>query len=205
MYTSLNNTINTFLTQQKIAESRAKVLQLLFNFIQTKVDQREPIALNFICTHNSRRSHLSQIWAQVAAAYYNIPNVYCYSGGTEETALFPKVVETLAGQGFFIAKIADTQNPIYAIKYDENAQPIIGFSKTYDHSFNPASDFAAIMTCSNADQDCPFVAGAALRVPITYEDPKVSDGTAQQDEIYKQRSLEIAAELFYIFSLLKTM
>lgn len=203
MYTSLNNTINAVLTQQKIAESRAKVLQPLVNFIQTKTDRLEPIVLNFICTHNSRRSHLSQIWAQVAAAYYNIPNVSCYSGGTEETALFPKVVETLAGQGFSITKLTAIQNPIYAIKYDVNAQPIIGFSKTYDHPFNPTSGFAAIMTCSNADQGCPFVAGAALRVPITYEDPKVSDGTIQQDETYKQRSLEIAAELFYIFSLIK--
>src|SRR5690606_2752829 len=129
-------------------------------FIQTKVDKNEAVQINFICTHNSRRSHLSQIWAQVAAAYYEIPNVHCYSGGTEETALFPKVVETLSNQGLNIFKIAESNNPIYAIKYDANALPIIGFSKKYDSPFNPSSVFAAVMTCSQADDGCPFIAGA---------------------------------------------
>lgn len=204
MYTTLNGTINTILTQRKIAEGRDEALQPLVNFIQIKVEQFEPIALNFICTHNSRRSHLSQIWAQVAAAYYSIPNVNCYSGGTEETSLFTKIVETLAGQGFSIVKLAAIQNPIYAIKYDAHAQPIVGFSKKYDHPFNPTENFAAILTCCSADQSCPSVAGAASRIPITYDDPKLSDGTAQQDETYRHRSLEIATEMFYVFSRIKT-
>ena len=203
MYARLENSITEILASYKISEHRAKVLKPLVDYIQTKVGEHESIAFNFICTHNSRRSHLCQIWAQVAATYYQVPNVYCYSGGTEETALFPKVVDTLSIQGFSILKIADTENPIYAIKYDENSQPIIGFSKKYNHPLNPVSNFVAIMTCSNADQDCPFVTGAALRIPITYEDPKQSDGTALQDETYRQRSIEIAAEMLYIFSMIK--
>jgi arsenate reductase len=46
-----------------------------------------------------------------------------------------------------------------------NAHPIIGFSKTYDDSFNPSA-FAAILTCSQADGACPFIAGAEKN-PIT--------------------------------------
>ncbi|WP_333624595.1 protein-tyrosine-phosphatase [Sphingobacterium siyangense] len=203
MYTELKKSIAEILSLYKISETRGKVLKPLINYIQKKVERQDPIALNFICTHNSRRSHLSQLWAQVAAAYFEVPNVCCYSGGTEETALFPKVAETLSVQGFSIVKIADTLNPIYAIKYDENSQPILGFSKKYDHPFNPTSNFAAIMTCSNADQGCPFVSGATLRIPITYEDPKQVDGTTRQDEIYRQRSQEIAAEMLYIFSMIK--
>src|SRR5690606_16466895 len=99
------------------------VLHPLVAYIQEKVNNNQTINLNFICTHNSRRSHLAQIWAQFAAAYYNVPNVNCYSGGTEETALFPKVAETLENQGFQIFKIADSINPIYAIKFDENCLP----------------------------------------------------------------------------------
>ena len=116
------------------------------------------LILNFICTHNSRRSHLAQVWAQVASAHYHIPKVQCYSGGTEETALFPKVTETLSGQGFAVFKISERDNPVYAIKYGENDLPIIGFTKRYDSPFNPASAFAAVMTCSQVD------AGVAIAV-----------------------------------------
>jgi len=126
----------------------------------------------------------------------------CYSGGTEETALFPKVAETLTSQGFSIFKIAETRNPVYAIKYSDNALPVIGFSKKYDSPFNPVSAFAAIMTCSQADGGCPFIAGAEKRIPITFEDPKISDGTDEQSKIYADRSLQIAAEMFHVFSMI---
>lgn len=202
MYSALSKTL-TQLQLQIIGEERKAVLQPLADFIQQKIKNEQEVNLNFICTHNSRRSHLSQIWAQVAAAYYTIPNVYCYSGGTEETALFPKVAETLADQGFNIFKIADINNPIYAIKYDDNALPVIGFSKKYDSPFNPASAFAAIMTCSQADSGCPFIVGAEKRIPITFEDPKISDNTPEQTKVYTERSLQIATEMFYVFSLIK--
>lgn len=183
-----------------ISDERKETLQPLVEFVQTKVDKKEAIRINFICTHNSRRSHLSQIWAQVAAAYFEIRNVQCYSGGTEETALFPKVAETLSNQGFNIFKIVESNNPIYAIKYDANALPIIGFSKKYDIRFNPSSEFAAVMTCSQADGNCPFIAGAEKRIPITFEDPKTSDNTPEQTQVYAERSLQIATEMFYVFS-----
>lgn len=189
--------------KQKISEERKDVLQPLIDFIQQKVQARKPVNLNFICTHNSRRSHLSQVWAQTASAYYKIPDVQCYSGGTEVTALFPKVAETLEAQGFLVLKISDTDNPVYAIRYNEDSFPIIGFSKKYDHPFNPETGFAAIMTCSQADDGCPFIAGAEKRIPVTFEDPKVSDNTPQQTQVYKERSLQIATEMFYVFSQIK--
>ena len=175
MQKQLFNTIQNDVLNQEICEDRKVVLQPLVFYIQDKVNNNQIINLNFICTHNSRRSHLAQIWAQFAAAYYNIPNINCYSGGTQETALFPKVAETLSNQGFQIFKIADSNNPIYAIKFDENCLPIIGFSKKYDDAYNPISNFVAILTCSQADDGCPFIAGAEKRIPITYEDPKISD------------------------------
>lgn len=200
MYKDLIETISTITSFQNINEERKATLQPLIDFIQHKINSKEPININFICTHNSRRSHLSQIWAQVAAAHFQIPNVHCYSGGTEETALFPKVAETLTNQGFSIFKIADTLNPIYAIKYSDNAVPVIGFSKKYNSPFNPISAFAAVMTCSQADGGCPFIAGAEKRIPITFEDPKISDNTAEQSKVYAERSLQIATEMFYVFS-----
>ena len=189
---------------ETIIAARKIVLQPLIDFIQDKVTNKQEIRLNLICTHNSRRSHLSQIWAQTAAAHFNIKNVFCYSGGTEATALFPVVTKTLEQSGFKIKTIAAGSNPIYAIKYGENEHPIIGFSKTYDDDFNPQSEFAAILTCSQADGGCPFIAGAEKRIPMTFEDPKAFDNTPQQAEKYKERSLQIATEMFYVFSQIKS-
>ncbi|MBD1421197.1 arsenate-mycothiol transferase ArsC [Sphingobacterium chuzhouense] len=204
MYKNLVETIKGIIDVQNVSEERKRILQPLIDYVQQKSNSGADIDLNFICTHNSRRSHLAQVWAQVASAYFNIPNIHCYSGGTEETALFPKVAETLTNQGFTMFKIAETDNPIYSIKYGDNALPIIGFSKQYDSPFNPASAFVAIMTCSQADGGCPFIAGAEKRIPITFEDPKISDGSPEQAQVYAERSLQIATEMFYVFSMIKS-
>lgn len=200
MNNRLKATITEIINCNIIDDQRKAILQPLVVYIQAKVNNRQSIHLNFICTHNSRRSHLAQVWAQIAAFHFNIPNVNCYSGGTEITALFQKVVHTLTNQGFEITQLSKETNRLYAIKFDENEMPIIGFSKKYDHPFNPTSKFAAILTCSQADGGCPFITGAEKKIPITYDDPKISDGTAEQDQIYLQRSIQIASEMMYVFA-----
>lgn len=202
LYPEIENTVKSFDFKQ-ISEERITVLKPLIDYIQTKVDSGLETRLNLICTHNSRRSHLSQVWAQAAAAYYGIKSVSCYSGGTEATALFPMVAQTLGDSGFKIKTLSEGSNPVYSIKYSAEEVPVIGFSKTYDDDFNPESGFAAIMTCSQADGGCPFIAGAEKRIPITFEDPKISDGTPQQKETYKERSLQIGTEMFYVFLQIK--
>ena len=200
LFTEIQQTLSSLPT---VSEERKQVLQPLVSYIQEKLNNKEVINLNFICTHNSRRSHLSQVWAQTMAFYYQIPNVLSYSGGTEATAMNATVVDTLVGNGFRIQQLSEGTNPIYAIKYAENMPSIIGFSKKYDDTFNPTSAFCAIMTCSQADEGCPFIAGADKRIPVTYEDPKLYDGTSSEKEKYLERSLQIAAEMHYVFSTVK--
>ncbi|WP_375238894.1 low molecular weight phosphatase family protein [Aurantibacter sp.] len=199
LYSNIQQAI-TKLDTNTISLERKSILNPLIEFIQEKKDKNETIRLNFICTHNSRRSHLSQVWAQVLAFHYNVKNVFSYSGGTEATALFPKVAETLTKIGFKIEQISKEENPVYSILYAENEHSIIGFSKKFDAPFNPKSNFAAILTCSSADVGCPFIAGAEKRIPITYEDPKAFDNTPFQTEKYLERCLDIATELKYVFS-----
>lgn len=202
MFKNLKESIEV-IAMMPISNERQEILKPLAEFIQKKAAAGERINLNFICTHNSRRSHLSQIWAQVMAEHFGIKNVFCYSGGTEATAMFPKVAETLEWQGLEIQKLSETENPVYAVKYTANAHPVICFSKKYDDAFNPVSDFAAIMTCSNADAGCPFIAGAEKRIPVKFEDPKSSDGTHEMDQTYFDRSLEIAAEMHFVMKSVK--
>lgn len=204
LFTEIKNTTNSFDFKQ-ISEERKTILQPLVDYIQNKVNNKQSIRLNLICTHNSRRSHLSQVWAQTAAASYNVQNVCCYSGGTQATTLFPMVAETLQHSGFRVKTISEGPNPVYCIKFSPNEHPVIGFSKTYDDDFNPQSEFAAIMTCSQADDDCPFIAGAEKRIAVSFEDPKVSDGRPEQKQVYLERSLQIGTEMFYVFSQIKPL
>lgn len=199
MYSKLTTTIQS-ISETTVSQERQAILQSLVDYVQSNVDKGKSIRLNFICTHNSRRSHLSQIWAQTMAFHFGIQNVFCYSGGTEATAMFSKVGETLIQQGFEIQKLSETNNPVYAVKFDENEPAVICFSKKFDDAFSPTSGFGAIMTCSSADEGCPFIAGAAVRLPIRYDDPKAFDGTDIMNAKYAERSLEIAGEMYFVFS-----
>lgn len=199
MNTGILNTINSF-SSENIGVQRTSTLQPLIEYIREKHKSNETIRLNFICTHNSRRSHLGQIWAQTLAYHFGIKNVYCYSGGTESTAMFSKVAETIQKQGFDVTKLSDGSNAVYAVKYSANEHAIVCFSKKYDDGFNPQRAFAAIMTCDSADDACPMVVGAEKRFAIKYEDPKRYDGLPEMDEKYEAKSLEIGQEMWYVFS-----
>ena len=189
------------LETQKLSDDRKAVLQPLADYIISKNKANQAVQLNFICTHNSRRSHLAQVWAQTMAEYFKVPNIQCYSGGTEATAVYPMVVETLQNTGFEISKKENSKNPIYSIKFTSEKKPISAFSKKYDDKSNPKSGFAAIMTCSDADENCPIVFGADERFPIRYEDPKKFDDTDLEEIKYDERCREIAREMLFTFSL----
>ena len=181
-----------------ISESRKNELAILTQFIQEKKDKNLPVLLNFICTHNSRRSQFSQVWGQVASNYFGV-SAQSYSGGVEETAFNERAVASLERFGFKMSKEGE-ENPKYFVQWDENSDPLVMFSKIYDDSINPSSGFAAIMTCSHADENCPIVSGCEKRIPIRYEDPKNFDDTPLESAFYDYRSFEIATELFYVFS-----
>lgn len=182
---------------------RKAILRELTQFVQMKADSKLPVYLNFICTHNSRRSHLSQIWAQAAAYYYNVPEVFCFSGGTEATAFNPRAVRAMQQAGFTIVISEDGNNPVYDVKYTSELPGIKAFSKKYDDPFNHNKDFAAVMTCSHADENCPVVLGAIARIPLRYEDPKNFDDTPQEAAKYTERVRQIGREILYAFSQVK--
>ena len=183
-----------------IPASRKETLEKVSGYIRKKVDSSEPVRLNFICTHNSRRSHLAQLWTGLAAHHFGLEGIETYSGGTEATAFNPRAVMAVERAGFKVHNPGG-ENPKYEIRYAVDSSPFICFSKTFDDPVNPASGFAAIMTCSDADENCPFIPGAEFRIPVTYRDPKESDGTTHEPETYDERCFQIASEMFYMMSL----
>lgn len=183
-----------------ISVERKIILEKISQYIQQKKQERKPIQLVYVCTHNSRRSHFGQIWAQVAANYYNIKNVKTFSGGTEATAFNINAINAAKRIGFDVKKTTETTNPIYHLYYNESEKPIECFSKVYNDDVNPKQEFAAIMTCSDAEENCPFIPGVELRIGTTYDDPKAFDNTPLQDAKYDERCKQIALETFYVFS-----
>lgn len=178
---------------------RRRLLDELAVTVRSKYQIGEVADLVFICTHNSRRSQMAQIWAAVAAAHFGVDGVRTYSGGTEATAFDPRAVAAMRRAGFRTDDPGG-DNPRYTVTFSDDLPPIECWSKTYDDASNPSRNFAAIMTCSEADRACPTVAGAAARLPISYDDPKVADGTADEAAIYDARCLQIATEMLYAFS-----
>ncbi len=201
MYPKLKTYVHELsVTFNSIPENRKIILEKLSDYIAKKRSEGGSINLVYICTHNSRRSHFGQIWAKVAANYYGVVQVNTYSGGTEATAFNNNAINALKRAGFEIKKMEEGENPVYHVFHDEDAAPSICFSKTYDDAGNPQSNFAAIMTCSDAEENCPFIPGVDLRIATTYDDPKAFDHTPEQDAKYDERCKQIALETFYVFS-----
>ena len=204
MYPKIKSTCDDLSQQfQTISTERKALLEKISAYIQLKKDENLPIQLMYVCTHNSRRSHFGQIWAAVAAAYYSVENATTFSGGTEATAFNINAINALKGVGFDVQTKDETTNPVYEVSFGDELKPTICFSKVYNDEFNPSLNFAAIMTCGEAEENCPFIPGVELRIGTTYNDPKEFDGTDLQDQKYKERSLQIALETLYVFSLIK--
>jgi protein-tyrosine phosphatase/arsenate reductase len=182
-----------------IPEKRKEILTKITAYIQQRKDANKPISLVYICTHNARRSFFGQIWAQTAASFYHIENCTTYSGGMEVTRCHPNAINALQNQGFETQIILDSNNPIYQISFGEPVK-MNCFSKLYNDESNPKVDFAAIMVCSDAETNCPFIPEAALRISTTYDDPKEFDGTPIESEKYVERANQIALECLYVFS-----
>jgi len=198
-----NYIINAETNIETIDENRKVILEKIADYIVEKKKSGSGVNLTFICTHNSRRSHLSQIWATVAAHYYGVADgIATYSGGTEATAFNPRAVAALERAGFkFVNPVGE--NPQYEVYFSDQVDPLTCFSKIYDHEVNPKENFAAVMVCSEAAEDCPYVPGTEMRIPLTYEDPKVADDTEHETEKYDERNYQITTEMLYVMSRVK--
>ena len=180
-----------------ISSERQEILDQIVEYVSSTPAPK----LNFICTHNSRRSHLSQVWAQTMADKIGIA-LETFSGGTEATAFNPNAVAAMQRAGFEINNPGG-ENPHYEVSHSDGSEPMVAFSKRFEDTPNPAKGFAAIMTCSEADAECPIVFGADQKIKLFYEDPKEADGTPEEAARYDERCRQIATEMWYVFDKIK--
>jgi protein-tyrosine phosphatase/arsenate reductase len=203
MFAAINELVKDLSSQFEIIDENRKIVLIeISKAIQLKNDKKEPIDLVYICTHNSRRSHFGQVAASIAAATCPISNVNTYSGGTEETAFNQNAIQALESFGMDVIGDGRDSNPTYFVFFGDN-QFSICFSKKYNHPANPKSNYIAIMTCSDADDNCPIISGSSHRFSTPYTDPKESDNTPYSSETYKNRFKQILLETLFVFSYLK--
>lgn len=182
-----------------ISEERREMLDTLTSAVNESLSKHNAVNLLYVCTHNSRRSHFGQVAGTLAAAYFGLDSVKCYSAGTELTAMNHNAVKTLTDFGFSVSQSGNEKNPNYTFDAD-GVSPISCFSKRFDDESIPRDNAIAIMTCTDAEQNCPFIPGAVRRIALPYQDPKQSDGTGMEQQVYAERFLQILGEALYVFS-----
>ncbi|MCU0431398.1 MAG: protein-tyrosine-phosphatase [Cytophagaceae bacterium] len=201
MYTTLKNYLESLTHEFHLIDSnRKEQLSLLKDHIAQYVAAQDPLHLLYVCTHNSRRSHMGQVWSAIAASYYGVKGISTHSAGTEVTAFNPNAIKALRDAGCMIQSDGATHNPKYSVYFSDSEPPLICFSKTYEHESIPKEHLCAVMTCTEADGNCPMIPGTTLRVSTPYRDPKEFDGTPQQEASYAGRCRQIALECMFVFS-----
>jgi len=186
-----------------IPNERKEKLSTLSNYISNKIKEGQTPKIVVICTHNSRRSHIGQIWLAVGANYFQLPEIQTFSGGTEATAFNIRAVKAFQRIGFDISAKEETKNPIYQISWKKGMKPYQAFSKKYEEEPNPKEKFAAVMVCSEADEGCPFVFGCDFRLSLPFEDPKKFDETELETEKYDERVRQIGREMLFVIGQVK--
>ena len=185
-------------TFDMIDEKHREAGETLAHWIAANYEPGKPLHVTVVCTGNSRRSILGSSMGNLSATYYGMPEIRFHSGGTAPTAFNPRTVASLKAIGFEVeptGKEAErgepkTENPIYRISWGESFETL-EFSKLYGDKSNPQDGFAALMVCSEADEGCPFVKGATLRLSMPYLDPKIFDGGAYEAAKYAERRDDI--------------
>ncbi len=184
---------------KELSQERQELLLKAASAISDSLTKHGKAELLFVCTHNSRRSHLGQVWASVAAEQYGVKNVQSYSCGTESTECNIRTVKSLRRSGLSVVQQSLKKNPIYLLQFSEGREPIGLFSKAFGDATLPTKNLIAMMCCDDADQKCPIVPGAEARFALHYQDPKSQDGTPNEAAAYDERSMQIASEMLFVF------
>ncbi len=183
---------------ERIAEHHRLAGETLARWIAANPRPGESLNAIVICTGNSRRSIFGSSMGNLAAGYFGMPEVRFHSGGTDPTAFNVRTAEALKAIGFEIEPTgtearrgeAGMENPVSLVVWGDGLE-MLEFSKRYHDPSDPGSGFAALMVCGEADAGCPIVGGAGVRIPMPFDDPKVSDGRPDEAERYAERRDDI--------------
>jgi len=188
----------------QIPPSKKERLLLFSNHLRDEIQQGKTPAITVICTHNSRRSHLAQLWLAIAADYYQTSKIKTFSGGTEISAFNPRMITALQTIGLKItSKDSTITNPIYEVFWKDKMPPYLAFSKRYMDAPNPQKDFVALIVCSHASIHCPIITESNFKFVLPYQDPKAFDDTDLEISEYAKTCALIGLEMLFVLKQLQ--
>jgi protein-tyrosine-phosphatase len=174
----------------RIAGVHATSIAVVAQHIVRNLEARGQLTLVFGCTHNSRRSILSEVWAHVALAGVH-PRLRALSAGSDPQGVAPGTLGALARAGFTIS--ADEQRGWVATAGDLR---LALRSKRFADLELSDVGFGLVVNCSVLDESCPTVPGSFFRTPLIFDDPRAADGTLSADAAYDRCCAEIARTQF---------
>lgn len=208
----LNTLLSHFVNECKsnftsISIERKQKLEELAKSVEHSYKKTRKSNLVFVCTHNSRRSHFGQLMATIMAVHFGL-DITSYSAGTETTRFHPNAIAAILSVGFNLVpqtNSSKSSNTVFVLSYStDEKQSIKCFSKTIFDESLPKDKFIAIMVCSDANENCPFIPGADIRFSLAYEDPKIYDNDDDAVNHYKESLFQIGTELAFCFSKIKS-
>jgi arsenate reductase len=102
---------------EAILEDRKALLDELAIYIKGKLISRKEVNLIFICTHNSRRSHMAQIWARRLLQFTTTSRTSrLFPEAHKKLHLTSMAVNALKKAGFKIKALSEKSNPKYRVK-----------------------------------------------------------------------------------------
>lgn len=190
-----------------IEERHRAAADELVNWISENYQPGKPLTVIVVCSGNSRRSILGSTMGNIAAAYYGLPEIRFYSGGTTPSAFNQRTIATLKEIGVEVEPsgeeaprgMSEEANPIYRVQWGTGMETV-EFSKLYSDAQYPQSGFAAVMVCDQAEAECPIVKGASKRISAPYMDPKKYDGTTIESSKYAERRDDIGRFMLSVLS-----
>ncbi|BDD11434.1 arsenate reductase (plasmid) [Fulvitalea axinellae] len=190
-----------------VPANRVSEIERLAESIKSTLRIRDFVNLSFICTHNSRRSHIAQVWAGALAVHFGFDEkrIRTFSGGTVITVPNVRVISGLRRAGFEVDPITCSKGPAYLVTFAPDYPPIKLYSKLYDDPSNPKQDFYAIITCQEANKACPAGIGTDHRSLLKYEDPQRYDDTPLEDIMYDKCIREIGREMYLLMSKVRVL
>lgn len=184
-------------------ESRAIAIRAVADWLRSKLQAEGTASVVIICTGNSRRSVLGAMLGNALADYFGM-RVSFKSAGTKPTAVNLRSIKALREAGFQIKPVgreatkglSNELNPIYSAQWSARpSSQALEFSKSLADPSLPQAGFAAIMVCDDASETCPLVPGAAIRVSMPFDDPRIADGQVREEVAYRESRDEIGRVL----------
>ena len=188
-----------------VPDSTQEQLKVAGTYIINRLNNGQIASISFVCEHNSRKSHLGQIWTTLATQYYQLDHVKCYSGGTTPTYVNQRIINALGNTGIQISeKGIAGHGPKYLLDYGKSSRGFEIFSKRFDHPMNPDTNYLAISLCLNPDECCPISYGADKQLSIPYEDLQPFGNTPLESAKYDEQCRMVARDMFYMMDFVKT-